>query len=192
MATFAHFAGEFRKIIRHKIAFLHGLFALTSPVCDNDSGNCCPRYRPALPRCTRGGAARRGSSAHRPGSCGPPAWSQCPSKIAAEADVLLRAELAHVINVVADRGNARLSIRRQEGRIEIHADPAAALHHRANLLVSQVAEVAAQRRRAGMGSHRRLAVLVDQIPETRFVQVARIRRHFRAPPSRAESPSRPA
>ena len=30
-----------------------------------------------------------------------------------------------------------------------------------------------------MGGHRRLAVPVDQIPEARFVQVARIRRHFK-------------
>ena len=91
--------------------------------------------------------------------------------------MLRRAELAHVVDVLRDVLDGRPAVLPQEIRIEVHADPAAALCHRADLVVRQVAEVVAQRPRAGMGGHRRLAVPVDQVPEARLVQVARVGGH---------------
>ncbi len=101
-------------------------------------------------------------------------------KVAAEAHVLRRAQLAHVVDVAGDVLHAGPAVLAQEARIEVHADPAAAAGHRADLLVGQVAEVRAELRRAGVGGHRRLAVLVDQIPEARLIQVAGVRRHLKA------------
>lgn len=97
-------------------------FTPSSPVCGNNSGNSGPRYRRRLPRCIRGGAVHSESSAHRPALAIRRRGFDAV-KIAAEADVLFRAELAHIIDMVADGGDAGLSAFGKEGRIEIHTDP---------------------------------------------------------------------
>ena len=60
-------------------------------------------------------------------------------KVGAEADIAIPAELADVVDMLSHAGNIRLTVIRQEVRIEIHPYIAALTNQQAQLVIRQVA-----------------------------------------------------
>ena len=64
--------------------------------------------------------------------------------IGTKSDLLFTPQLTDVINMVNDRIRIRLSIGREEIRIEIHPDISSALYHGSELMIRQISEMIAQ------------------------------------------------